>query len=71
VYENRALRRIFGRKRVEVKMERRELHDEELIDMYFSTNMFRVIKKRRIRWAGHEAPMRRGYIYIYIYYTGF
>ena len=35
--------------------------------MYSSTYMVRVIKKRRIRWAGHEARMRRGYFYIYLY----
>jgi hypothetical protein len=35
--------------------------------MYSSTYMVRVIKKRRIRWAGHEARMRRGYLYIYLY----
>jgi hypothetical protein len=64
VFENRVLRRIFGPKREEVTGEWRKLHNEELSDLYSSTNIVRVIKKRRLRWAGHEARMRRGYRYI-------
>ena len=60
--ENRVLRRIFGPKRVEVTRKWRKLHNEELNDLYCSPNIFRVIKSRRMRWAGHVARMeeRRG-----------
>ena len=62
VFENRMLRRIFGPKRDEVTEEWRKLHNEELNDLHFSHNIVRVIKSRRIRWAGHVARMgeRRG-----------
>jgi hypothetical protein len=43
--------------RVEVKIEWRKLHNEELNDLYSSPNIFRTIKLRRIRWAGHVARM--------------
>jgi hypothetical protein len=59
VFENRVLRRIFGPKRVEVTGEWRRLHNEELNDMYSSSNIIRVIKSRRMRWAGHVARMGR------------
>jgi hypothetical protein len=55
VFENRVLRRIFGPKRDEVTGEWRRLHNEELIDLYSSPNIVRVIKSRRMRWAGHVA----------------
>jgi len=58
VFENRVLRRIFGSKRDEVTREWRKLHNEELNDLYCSLNIFRVIKSRRTRWAGHVARMR-------------
>jgi hypothetical protein len=62
VFENRVLRRIFGPKTNEVTGEWRRLHNKELYDLYFSTNIIRVIKSRRLRWAGHVARMgeRRG-----------
>jgi len=62
VFENRALRRIFGPKRAEVTREWRKLHKEELNDLNCSLNILRVIKSRRVRWAGHVACMweRRG-----------
>ena len=62
VTEKRVLRRIFGPKRDEVPREWRKLHDEELNDKDFSTNIFRVIKSRRMRWARHVVSMgeRRG-----------
>ena len=55
--ENRVLRRIFGPKRDEVIREWRKLHDEKLNDLYSSPNIVRVIKSRRMRWAGHVARM--------------
>jgi hypothetical protein len=53
VFENRVLRRIFGPKRDEVAGERRKLHNEELHALYSSPSILRVIKSRRMRWAGH------------------
>ena len=47
------LRRIFGPKRDEVTGEWRKLHNKELNDLYFSPNIVRVIKSRKIKWAGH------------------
>ena len=62
MFENRVLRRIFGSKRDGVTGEWRKLHNEELNDLYCSPNIVRVIKSRRMRWAGHVAGMgeRRG-----------
>jgi hypothetical protein len=57
VLENRVLRRIFGPKRDEVTGEWRRLHNEELNEQYSSRNIVRVIKSRRMRWAGHVARM--------------
>jgi hypothetical protein len=57
------LRAIFGPKRDEVTGEWRELHNEELNDLYCSPNIVWVIKSRRIRWAGHVARMGRGEVY--------
>ena len=57
VFENRVLRRIFGLRRDEVTGEWRRLHNEELNDLYSSPNIVRVIKSRRMRWAGHVACM--------------
>jgi len=57
VLENRVLRRIYGHKRDELTGEQRKLHNEELNDLYFSPNIVRVIKLRRMRWAGHVARM--------------
>jgi hypothetical protein len=59
--ENRVLRRIFGPKRDEVTGEWRNLHSEELRDLYSSPSIIRIIKLRRMRWAGHVSRMgRRG-----------
>jgi hypothetical protein len=61
VFENRVLRRIFGPKRDEVTGEWRKLHSKELRDLYSSPSIIRIIKSRRMRWAGHVARMgRRG-----------
>jgi len=51
------LRTKFGPRRDEVKGEWRRLHNEELNDLYCSPNIVRVIKSRRMRWAGHVAHM--------------
>ena len=55
VFENMVLRRIFGPRKDEVTGEWRRLHNEELNDLYSSPNILRVIKSRRMRWAGHVA----------------
>jgi hypothetical protein len=57
VFENRVLKRIFGTKRVEVPGGWRKLHDEELHSLYSLPSIIRVIKARRMRWAGHMARM--------------
>jgi hypothetical protein len=59
VCENRVLRRIFGSEREEVAGDRRRLHNEELHILYTSPNIIRVIKLKRMRWAGHIARMGR------------
>ena len=53
MFENRVLRRIFGPRRDEVTGEWRKLHNEGFNDLYCSPNIVRVIKSRRMRWAGH------------------
>ena len=60
VFENRVLRSVFGPKRDEVTGEWRKLHNEELSDLYSLPNIVRVVKSRRMRWAGHVACMREG-----------
>jgi hypothetical protein len=61
VFENRVLRMIFGPKRDEVTGGWRKLHNEELRDLYSSPSIIRIIKSRRLRWAGHVARIwRRG-----------
>jgi hypothetical protein len=57
VFENRALRRIFGPKWQEVTGEWRKLHNEKLHGLYSSPNIVRMIKSRRMRWAGHVSYM--------------
>jgi hypothetical protein len=57
VFENRVLRRIFGPKRNEATGGWRKLHNEELRDLYSSPSIIRVMKSRRMRWAGHVAHM--------------
>ena len=55
VFENRVLRRVFGPKWDEVTGEWRKLHNEELRDLYSLPNIVRVVRSRRMRWAGHVA----------------
>jgi hypothetical protein len=59
VFENRVLRRIFGPKREE-DGSWRKLHNDELHCLYSSPNIVRVIKTKRMRWAGHVARMGEG-----------
>ena len=60
VFESRVLRRVFGPKRDEVTEERRKLHNEKLSDLYSLPNIVRVVKSRRMRWAGHVSRMGEG-----------
>jgi hypothetical protein len=60
LFENRVLRRVFGPKREEVTGELGKLHNEELSDLYSLPNIVRVVKSRRMRWAGHVARMGQG-----------
>jgi hypothetical protein len=57
VFENRVLRRVFGPRRDQVTGEWRKLHNEELNDLDSLPNIVRVVKSRRMRWAGHVARM--------------
>jgi len=57
LFENRVLRKVFGPKRDEATGERRKLHNEELNDLYSLSNIVRVVKSRRMTWAGHVARM--------------
>jgi len=59
LFENRVLRRVFGSKRDDVTGEWRKLHNE-LRDLYSLPNIVRVVKLRRMRWAGHVARMGEG-----------
>ena len=54
------MRRVFGPKRDEVTGECRKLHNEELSVLYSLPNIVRVVKSRRMRWAGHVACMGEG-----------
>jgi hypothetical protein len=58
VFENRLLRRIFGPKRGEVPGFLRKMHNEALHDVHSLTSIIRMVKLRRMIWAGHEARMR-------------
>jgi hypothetical protein len=66
VLESKVLRRIFGPKRDEVTGEWRKLHNVELNDLYSLPSIVRVIKPRRVRWAGYVACMEIAEVY-----TGF
>jgi hypothetical protein len=57
LFENRVLRRIFEPKRDGVMREWKKLHNEELHNLYSSPSIIRIVKSRRMRWAGHVARM--------------
>jgi hypothetical protein len=57
VFESRVLRRVFGPKRDEVAGGWREMHNEDLHNSYSSPSIIRIMKSRRMKWAGHVAPM--------------
>jgi hypothetical protein len=60
VFENRVRRRTFGPKRDEVTRDWRKPYNVELHNLYFAPNVIRMVKSRRkMRWAGHEARMRK------------
>ena len=60
MFKNMVLRRKFGPKRDEVTGEWRKLHNEELNNQCCSLNIVRVIKSRRMKWAGNVAGMGEG-----------
>jgi hypothetical protein len=51
--------RLFGPKKDELSGGWRKLHNEELQSFYSSSNIIRMIRSRRMRWAGHVARMAR------------
>jgi hypothetical protein len=51
---------LYNAFRYKVTGEWRKLHNEELNDLYSLPNIVRVVKSRRMRWAGHVAPMGEG-----------
>jgi hypothetical protein len=55
VFDNRALEQIFGPKMDEVIGEWKRLHNEKLYDRHSSPNFIRVMKSRKMRWAGNVA----------------
>jgi hypothetical protein len=57
VFENRVLRRIFGLKRDEATGSWRKLHNEELLNLYSFPRIIRMIKSKRMTWAGHVAQI--------------
>jgi cell division protein FtsL len=65
VFQNRVLRRIFGQKRDELTKGWRNLHNEELLDLYSSSRIIKIIKSMRMRWVRHVARIgknRNSYI---------
>jgi hypothetical protein len=59
VFENRVLRRLHAPKRDEILRSWGKFHNEELHNLYSWQNIIRMIKSKRIRWAGHRAHTRR------------
>jgi hypothetical protein len=62
--ENRVLRKIFGSERYKVRRDWRRLNKEEFYDLYFSPNVIRTSKSRRMRWDEHVARMGAGEVRI-------
>ena len=60
MFENRVLRRVFGPKMEEVTGEWRKLHNEKISDLYSLPNIVRLVKSRRMRWAGNVPRMGEG-----------
>jgi hypothetical protein len=65
--ENRVLRRTFGHKREKGAGVSRRPHNEELHNLYASPNVIRVIKSRRMKWAGHIARVGKKYIQYFVW----
>jgi hypothetical protein len=63
-FEKRVLRKIFGPKRDKVTRGWRELHNDELHNLYSPPNIIIMMKSRRMRWARHVAQMGRRRIHI-------
>jgi hypothetical protein len=59
LFENRVLRRIFGPKKNEATGYSRKQHNEELHNMYYSPNIIRMIKSRRMRWQSMQHEWER------------
>ena len=57
VFENKVLRKIFGPKRDDETGKWRRLHSGELHDLYGKQDIMRIVKSRRLRWAGHVTRM--------------
>jgi hypothetical protein len=68
VFENKMLRKMFVPKRAEVTGEWERVHNEELDDLYCSSNVVRLIKSRIMRWAGHVARMGRGEVRTWVWW---
>jgi hypothetical protein len=64
VFENMVLRRVSGSKRDEVTGDWRKLHNKELYNLCPSPSIFRMMKSRRIKWAGNVARMGRSGMHI-------
>jgi hypothetical protein len=64
VFGNRVLRRLFGQKRDKVTEGWRKLHNEEFQNLYSSPNIIRMIKCKRMKWAGHVARMGKREMHI-------
>ena len=57
VFENKVLRKTFEPKRFDLTGKWRRLHNSELHDLYWKPDVIRIVKSRRLRWAGHVTRM--------------